>query len=186
MRPTAFFKSLAGQIERVKGGRPFLMFGDGALTACKPIDDDDFGDYIAGCLDDPARWNAVLPIGGPGPAITPREQGERLFALMGRPPKLRRVPIGLLDAVIGACRRWAACRPPWPRRPSWRASAATTPPSPCWCSIRSRAATTPRRRPRWERARCSDFYADVLAGAPLPDRGDHAVFRDRPRERPQP
>ena len=37
VRPTAFFKSLCGQIERVKRGKPFVMFRDGTLTACKPI-----------------------------------------------------------------------------------------------------------------------------------------------------
>ena len=37
VRPTAFFKSLSGQIERVRQGKPFLVFGNGALTACKPI-----------------------------------------------------------------------------------------------------------------------------------------------------
>ena len=102
VRPTAFFKSLSGQVERVRRGRPFLLFGDGRLTACKPIADDDLGDYLAGCLDEPARWDRVLPIGGPGPAITPREQGEALFRLLGRPPRFRSVPVGLLDAIIGA------------------------------------------------------------------------------------
>ena len=43
VRPTALFKSLSGQVDRVKRGRPFLVFGDGALTACKPISDDDLG-----------------------------------------------------------------------------------------------------------------------------------------------
>jgi len=33
VRPTAFFKSLSGQLERVKKGKPFLLFGDGTLTA---------------------------------------------------------------------------------------------------------------------------------------------------------
>ncbi len=37
VRPTAYFKSLSGQVERVRRGRPFLLFGDGQLTACKPI-----------------------------------------------------------------------------------------------------------------------------------------------------
>lgn len=32
VRPTAFFKSLSGQLERVKKGKPFLLFGDGQLT----------------------------------------------------------------------------------------------------------------------------------------------------------
>jgi divinyl chlorophyllide a 8-vinyl-reductase len=52
VRATAFFKSLSGQVERVRQGKPFLVFGDGRLTACKPISDDDLGDYLAGCLDD--------------------------------------------------------------------------------------------------------------------------------------
>ena len=29
VRPTAFFKSLSGQVERVQQGKPFLVFGDG-------------------------------------------------------------------------------------------------------------------------------------------------------------
>ena len=77
------------------------MFGDGTLTACKPISDDDLAGYLVGCLDDGARRNRVLPIGGPGPAITPRAQGELLFALLGRRPRFRRVPPRLLDAVAG-------------------------------------------------------------------------------------
>ena len=100
VRPTAFFKSLAGQVERVRRGKPFLVFGDGRLTACKPVSDDDLADYLAGCLDDPGRHNRILPIGGPGPAVTPREQGEHLFRLFGKPPRFQQVPVGLLDAVI--------------------------------------------------------------------------------------
>jgi divinyl chlorophyllide a 8-vinyl-reductase len=50
VRPTAFFKSLSGQIARVRAGKPFLLFGDGTLTACKPISDDDLGRFIASCL----------------------------------------------------------------------------------------------------------------------------------------
>ena len=100
VRPTAFFKSLSGQVERVKRGKPFLVFGDGTLTACRPISDGDLGRYLADCLDDPARRNRVLPIGGPGDAITPRAQGERLFALLGREPRFRHVPVALLDGIV--------------------------------------------------------------------------------------
>lgn len=100
VRPTAFFKSLSGQIDRVRTGKPFLLFGDGRLTACKPISDRDLAAYLADCLTDPARANRILPIGGPGPAITPREQGEALFAMTGRPPRFRSLPIGLLDGII--------------------------------------------------------------------------------------
>jgi divinyl chlorophyllide a 8-vinyl-reductase len=100
VRPTAFFKSLSGQIERVKQGKPFLVFGDGTLTACKPISDDDLGGYIADCLDDESRQDKILPIGGPGEAITPKQQGERLFALLHREPRFKRVPVALLDVII--------------------------------------------------------------------------------------
>lgn len=104
IRPTAFFKSLSGQVERVRAGAPFMVFGDGRLTACKPISDSDLGDYIAGCLEDEARWNRVLPIGGPGPAITPRDQGLALAEMLGREPKFRSIPVAMMDAIIGGLR----------------------------------------------------------------------------------
>lgn len=101
VRPTAFFKSLSGQLDRVRRGKPFLVFGDGTLTACKPISDRDLADFLADCLHEEDRHNRVLPIGGPGPAITPREQGEHLFALLGQPPRLKQVPVALLDVIVG-------------------------------------------------------------------------------------
>ena len=100
VRPTAFFKSLSGQIARVRAGKAFVLFGDGELTACKPISDDDLGAFIADCVERADRRNKILPIGGPGPAITPREQGGRLFELLGREPKFRHVPVRLMDAVV--------------------------------------------------------------------------------------
>lgn len=108
VRPTAFFKSLSGQAARVRAGKPFLVFGDGMLTACKPISDDDLARYVADCLDDPLLWNRVLPIGGPGPAITPLQQGELLAAAFGVPLRVRHVPVGLLDtaaSVLGSLSR---------------------------------------------------------------------------------
>jgi divinyl chlorophyllide a 8-vinyl-reductase len=101
VRPTAYFKSLSGQVERVRAGKPFLIFGDGALTACKPISDRDLATYLVDCLDDPARHNRILPIGGPGPARTPRQQGEALFALLDREPRFSRVPPAMLGGIAG-------------------------------------------------------------------------------------
>ena len=100
VRPTAFFKSLSGQIKRVRRGKPFLLFADGQLTACKPISDADLGQYLADCLTLAERHRRILPIGGPGPAITPLQQGQYLFELLGKPPRFKRVPVGLLDAII--------------------------------------------------------------------------------------
>jgi divinyl chlorophyllide a 8-vinyl-reductase len=95
VRPTAFFKSLSGQLKRVKKGKPFLIFGDGELTRCKPISDADLARFIADCMDDPARRNAILPIGGPGPAISLREQGALIFELLGKEPRFKSVSPGL-------------------------------------------------------------------------------------------
>lgn len=87
VRPTAFFKSLSGQVERVAKGGKFMLFGDGELTRCKPISNRDCARFIADCVTDPGRRNRVLPIGGPGPAISLREQGELLFEALGREPR---------------------------------------------------------------------------------------------------
>ncbi|KAF7087127.1 hypothetical protein CFC21_090346 [Triticum aestivum] len=100
VRPTAFFKSLGGQVEAVKKGNPYVMFGDGKLCACKPISEEDLASFIADCIFDREKANKVLPIGGPGKALTPLEQGEMLFRLLGREPRFIRVPIQIMDGVI--------------------------------------------------------------------------------------
>ena len=91
IRPTAFFKSLSGQVKRVKAGKPFLIFGDGNLTRCKPISDGDLARFIASAIDNPEAANRILPIGGPGPAISLREAGEMLFEAAGKPPRFKSV-----------------------------------------------------------------------------------------------
>lgn len=102
VRPTAFFKSLSGQIKRVRAGKSFLVFGSGELTACKPISERDLAHYLVDCLDDPSRHDRILPIGGPGPAITPRQQGELLFRIFDREARFTAVPVGLFSVVSAA------------------------------------------------------------------------------------
>jgi divinyl chlorophyllide a 8-vinyl-reductase len=176
VRPTAFFKSLSGQIERVRRGRPFLVFGDGALTACKPISDDDLADYIAGCLDDEVRWNRILPIGGPGEAITPRQQGEALFALLGRPPRFQSAPVALLDVIIGGLGVLGQIAPSLAEKAELARIGR-------YYATESMLVLDPRTG-RYDAAATPstgtqtlfDFYRSVLAGASAPERGDHAVF----------
>ena len=176
VRPTAFFKSLSGQVDRVKRGKPFLVFGDGRLTACKPISDDDLGDYLAGCIDDSTRHGRILPIGGPGEAITPREQGEALFALLGRPPRFKQVPVGLLDAIItvlataGRVVPALAAKAELARIGRYYATESMLvfdPVSGCYD-----AAATPSTGSDT----LVDFYAGLLSGRTTIERGDHAVF----------
>ena len=176
VRPTAFFKSLSGQIRRVQQGKAFLLFGDGRATACKPISDDDLGAFLADCLSDASRHNQVLPIGGPGEAITPRQQGEHLFALLGRAPRFKSVPVGLLDAIIavlGAAGRVVpalADKAELARIGRYYATESMLVLDPV--SGRYDAAATPSTGSQT----LFDFYARVLGGAAAPERGDHAVF----------
>ena len=176
VRPTAFFKSLSGQIERVRNGRPFLIFGDGTLTACKPISDGDLAEYIAGCLDDESRWNRILPIGGPGPAITPRQQGEALFEMLGRPARFRSVPLVLLDVVAGGLGAVGRIWPPLAEKAELarigRYYAAES-----MLVLDARTGLyDPDATPSTGTETLFDFYRSVLGGVRTPERGDHAVF----------
>lgn len=176
VRPTAFFKSLSGQIERVRHGKSFLVFGDGALTACKPISDDDLADYLVDCLEDDRRWNGVLPIGGPGEAITPRQQGEALFALLGRKPRFRQVPLALLDSVIGTLSAAARLAPSLAEKAElarigrYYATESMLVLNPA--TGRYDAAATPSAGTET----LFDHYRKLVDGDAAPDRGKHAVF----------
>ena len=176
VRPTAFFKSLSGQVERVRRGKPFLVFGDGKLTACKPISDDDLATYIADCLTDPDCHNRILPIGGPGPAITPRDQGEALFALFGRPARFRQVPVRLLDRVIGVLDLLGRVSPKMAAKAElarigrYYATESMLVLDPA--TGRYEADATPETGS----ATLFDYYARLVAGEVTAERGDHAVF----------
>jgi divinyl chlorophyllide a 8-vinyl-reductase len=176
VRPTAFFKSLSGQIERVRQGKPFMVFGDGTLTSCKPISDDDLANYLADCLDEPSRWNCVLPIGGPGPAITPKEQGEFLFSLLQRTPRFSRIPLALLDGIAGVMGTVGRVVPPVAEKAELARIAR-------YYASESMLVWDPNTGRYDEAATPStgsetlfDFYRSIVAGAAAPDRGDHAVF----------
>jgi divinyl chlorophyllide a 8-vinyl-reductase len=100
VRPTAFFKSLAGQVESVQKGGPYVMFGDGQLASCKPISERDLAKYMAECIRDSSLENKVLPIGGPGEAMSALQQGTMLFEILDMEPKFVKVPIEVMDGVI--------------------------------------------------------------------------------------
>lgn len=178
VRPTAFFKSLSGQVARVRAGKPFLVFGDGTLTACKPIADADLAAFLADTLADPATVHRVLPIGGPGPAITPRDQAALLAELLGRPVPLRSVSPRLLDAIAGTLGALARLLP----LPALVAKAEfarigryyATESMLVWDERAGRydAAATPSTG----RHTLREHYARLLAGEAEAGLGEHAVF----------
>lgn len=176
VRPTAFFKSLSGQIERVRAGKPFLLFGDGRRTACKPISDADLAEYLADCIGNPNRMGRILPIGGPGPAITPRQQGELLFALTGRPPRFRSVPPLLLKGVAAVLDTVGIVLPVASRK----AELARIGHYYATESMLVRGPATGRydadATPETGRETLADHYRALLAGERADERGDHALF----------
>ncbi|MEJ2540054.1 MAG: NAD(P)H-binding protein [Gemmatimonadota bacterium] len=176
VRPTAFFKSLSGQVDRVRSGKPFLVFGDGTLTACKPIGAGDLAGFLAECLHDPARRNRILPVGGPGPALTAREQGELLFEAAGMKPRFRQVPVGLLDAVVGALGLLGRVIPPLAAKAELARIGR-------YYATESMLVWDPETRrydpdatPEYGVETLGDYYRRMLRGEILDERGDHAVF----------
>ncbi len=176
VRPTAFFKSLSGQVERLKRGKPFLVFGDGELTACKPISDNDLAQFLAECLDEESRRNRVLPIGGPGEAITPKQQGEHLFALLGREPRFKHVPVALLDTIAWVLGGLGRIIPPLAEKAElarigrYYATESMLVLDPA--TGRYDAAGTPTAGSET----LFDFYAQLVKGEASSELGDHAVF----------
>lgn len=101
VRPTAFFKSLAAQVESVKKGWPYVMFGKGDLAKCNALSERDLARFIVECAKDERKRNQILPVGGPGEPVTPKEQAEMLFDIVQRKPKYWSLPIGIMDGAIG-------------------------------------------------------------------------------------
>ena len=176
VRPTAYFKSLSGQLGRLRAGKPFLLFGDGRGTACKPISDGDLARYMLGCPEDPARWNRVLPIGGPGPAITPLEQGGMLFRALEMEPQFRHVPLRLMDGIVVGLSLGAwlsprlAAKADLARIGRYYATESMLVLDPA--SGRYDSGATPETG----QETLQEFYGRLARGEVTLDRGDHAVF----------
>lgn len=174
VRPTAYFKSLSGQVKRVQERRSFLVFGDGKLTACKPISDRDLGRYLAASLTDDDKANRVLPIGGPGPAITPLDQAAMLERLLGRTVPIRHVPVAMMDAIIGglSLAGWLspklAAKAQLARIGRYYATESML----MWNGARYDADVTPE----FGADTLEDHYLAMLRGEVADDRGAHAVF----------
>jgi divinyl chlorophyllide a 8-vinyl-reductase len=176
VRPTAYFKSLSGQLERVRAGKPFLVFGDGTLTPCKPIGDDDLAEYLVGCLEDPERWNRVLPIGGPGPALTPLDHGKLLFAAVGREPRFRHVPVTLLDGIVGALSLLGRVIPPLKEKAELAKIGRyyATESMLVWDEEAGRYDAD--ATPEFGTETLGEYYAKLARGERADERGEHAVF----------
>ncbi|WP_299614703.1 NAD(P)H-binding protein [uncultured Tateyamaria sp.] len=176
VRPTAYFKSLSGQIARVRAGKPYLLFGDGELTACTPISDRDLGAYMASCLTAPDRQNRILPIGGPGSALTPRAMGTHLFSLLDKPPIFKHVPVGMMRGIAGGLRMVSRVIPSLAAKAEFARIGL-------YYATESMLVLNEDTGHYDRDATAStgadtlfDYYADVINGKATVERGDHSVF----------
>lgn len=100
VRPTAFFKSVSGQLEVIQGGAPFVMFGDGEVTRCNPISEADLATYLIDSIADDGRKNKCIDLGGPDEPLTMKKQGEMLYKAIGKEPNFFYAPLWLFDVII--------------------------------------------------------------------------------------
>jgi divinyl chlorophyllide a 8-vinyl-reductase len=118
----------------------------------------------------------VLPVGGPGEAVTPRQQGEQLFALLGRPPRFAHVPVRLLDAAAAALGALARVAPPLAAKAEFARIGRyyATESMLVWDERARRydAAATPS----FGSETLAEHYRMLLRGDAADDRGAHAAF----------
>lgn len=176
VRPTAFFKSLSGQVPRIQQGRPFLVFGDGTLTACKPISDADLARFLALTLTDPDKRNRILPIGGPGPAITPLDQAAMLGRLTGQPVRIKRVPVALMHGIVGLLTALGTLSPKLQAKAQLAKVGRYYATQPMLLWNPATQTYDADATPEFGGDRLQDHYAAMLRGEVADDRGAHAIF----------
>ena len=177
IRATAFFRSLVGQVERVRAGKPFLLFSSGNTTACKPISDRDLARFMVSKLASPPSSTAVLPIGGPGPALTPQDQGRLLCETLGQPFRTTSLPPEMFDWIrwlispLALVSQSVRDRMEFLRIAKFYATESML----CWDATAERydAEATPEFGDDTLQA----FYAGLASGEiALPERGEHSLF----------
>jgi divinyl chlorophyllide a 8-vinyl-reductase len=107
VRPTAFFKSVSGQLEVCQSGAPYVMFGNGEVTRCNPIAESDLATYLMDCVTDKSRHQKIINLGGPDEPLTMKMQGEMLFRALNMQPKYFNAPLWLFDVIINTIQFFA-------------------------------------------------------------------------------
>lgn len=177
IRATAFFRSLVGQVSRVQAGKPFLLFGTGEHTACKPISDRDLARFIVGQLTESRQGTVRRIIGGPGPEITPLAQAKMLCEAAGQPCRHRSLPANMftwlrwLIAPLTLFSHRMSERAEFLRIAQFYASESML----VWDEVAQ--TYDAEATPEFGEDTLEDFYQNVCSGAvPLPDRREHSLF----------
>ena len=106
VRPTAFFKSVSGQLEAVQSGTPFVLFMDGKIKS-NPIAESDLATYLVDSAKLGSRRNKVINLGGPDKPLSRMEQGYMMFKATGEEPSFYFADVGIFDSIINFLQYWA-------------------------------------------------------------------------------
>jgi len=107
VRPTAFFKSVSGQLEGIQKGNPYVLFGDGSVTRCNPIAESELAEFMMNCMTDKSKCNKIMNIGGPDDPLTNQMLGEMMYQAAGLEPRFVYAPTWIFDSIINTLQVFA-------------------------------------------------------------------------------
>ncbi len=100
VRPTAFFKSVSGQLEGIQNGNPYVLFDDGAVTRCNPIAESELAEFMLNCMTDESKCNKIMNIGGPDQPLTNKDLGDMMHKAAGLESRYVYAPTWIFDSII--------------------------------------------------------------------------------------
>jgi len=98
LRPTGYFSDMEEFLKMARAGRAYL-FGDGSARM-NPIDGSDLASVAADALE---HGGGTIVVGGPQ-TLTIRQIAETAFAALGKPARIRSLPVGALRAAVSLLR----------------------------------------------------------------------------------
>jgi len=116
VRPTAFFKSVSGQLESILEGNSYVLFGDGTVTHCNPIAEEDLATYMLDSAVNESMQGRILNIGGPDGPLSNKRLAEMMFESVNLPPKFVYISTSVFDFSISLI-EWIARTFPSSARP---------------------------------------------------------------------
>ncbi len=118
----------------------------------------------------------MLPIGGPGEAVTPKQQAEALHALLGRPPRFQHVPVWLLDGIIWTLAALGCVFPPLGDKAEFARIGRYYATESMLVLDSASGRYSAQATPATGSETLFDYYARMVGGGAKVERGDHAVF----------
>lgn len=102
LRPTGFFNDMNYNFDQAAKKGKIYLIGD-PLVRLNPLNGLDLADEVVECISNPERRNTEKDVGGPE-VFTRQEICEMAFDVVGKPVKIKKVPIWVLDGIGKAIR----------------------------------------------------------------------------------